>query len=91
MSSPAGRESGPAGLHDGAHAGSSDGGRDDVVEPLVVRGHAAEPDEHRGRTGAEEVDQQVRGRHPGGLAGHQYPVTCTVAGQSAGGGTTSGL
>jgi hypothetical protein len=44
-------EFGSAGLDDGAHAGTFDGGRDDVVKPLVGRGHAAESDEHRRRTG----------------------------------------
>ena len=56
-----GREFGPAGLDDGAHTGTSDGDRDDVVESFVGRGHAAEPDEHRRGTGREEVDQLIRG------------------------------
>jgi hypothetical protein len=46
-----GSEFGPAGLDDGAHAGVLDGGRDDVIESLVGRGHAAEADEHRRGTG----------------------------------------
>ena len=55
-----GSELGPAGLDDGAHADPVDRGRDDVVESLVGRGHAAEPDEYRRGTGPEEVDQLVR-------------------------------
>jgi hypothetical protein len=46
-----GSEFGPAGLDDGAHAGTLDGDRDDVMESLVGRDHAAEPDEHRRGTG----------------------------------------
>jgi hypothetical protein len=51
MSVTGGSEFGPAGLDDGPHAGPLDGGRDDVVESFVARGHAAEPDEHRRGTG----------------------------------------
>jgi hypothetical protein len=57
-----GSEPSPAGLDDGAQAGPFDGGRDDVAEPLVVvRDHAAEPDEHRRGTGPQEVDELIGG------------------------------
>jgi hypothetical protein len=52
-----GSEAGPAGLDDGAYAGTFDGDCDDVMESLVGRGHAAEPEEHRRGAGPQEVDQ----------------------------------
>lgn len=82
----------PARLDHGPHAGTSNGGRDQLGQRLTLgRGHAAEADEDRRRPGLQEVEQPVWGCHSVGLAGHQYPVTCTSADQSSGRGVTVGL